>query len=270
MPTGIVIGVSALAVVGLTMKLAQAKISLHKPAKTSTVSQVQKRNNVSNATNATDAREPSNEGSSDRNSGQEQASLSLRSRVGIQAFGCGMIPRVGAGITLGDHLVLTDAHVVAGASAIELAINGSATTAVIVHLDPNLDLALLQVNSHFPWAEFERISFGKARKGDQGWVTLLRNERLRPTVVHILRPVKITTEDIYVNGQVTRSGYEIQASTRPGDSGAAVMVQGKVVGLLWSRSQLSEQRAWLTDTSSVASLISTPNLWRIPKDTRCR
>jgi Trypsin-like peptidase domain len=205
------------------------------------------------------------------NAQQNLSARSLRSRVGIQAFGCGLIPRTGAGVTVGSHLVLTDAHVVAGSTSIEVKIDGHSTKAMLVHLDPNLDLALLQVvDRHITWSEDQRVSFGTAAKGDQGWVTLLRNERLVPTPVEILRPVSITTEDIYVNGSVTRAGYEIKGSTRPGDSGTAVLVHGKIVGLLWSKSQLSNERAWLTDTSSIAGLIAGPQRWNIPKDTRCR
>jgi S1-C subfamily serine protease len=198
------------------------------------------------------------------------AGLSVHSHVGIGAFGCGMIPRVGAGVTVGKRLVLTDAHVVAGASSLELSADDSIVKGTLVHLDPNLDLALIQVDRNFPWPIKRGVPFGKARKADQGWVTLVRNDQLRAVPVRILRPVIITTEDIYVKGSVTRAGYEIQASTRPGDSGAAVMVGGKIVGLLWSRSQLTNQRAWLTDTASVVRLIDSPKRWRIPKDTRCR
>jgi hypothetical protein len=203
-------------------------------------------------------------------SSQVLASLSLHSRVGIQAFGCGTIPRTGAGVTVGRHVVLTDAHVVAGSASIELSIDGVTTPGVVVHLDPNLDLALIKVHRQISWSDDQRVTFGTAVRGDQGWVTLLRNGLLVPTPVRILRPVSITTEDIYVKGSVTRAGYEIQESTRPGDSGSAVMVDGKVVGLLWSRSQLSDRRAWLTDTSSVSDLVDAPRRWRIPKDTRCR
>jgi Trypsin-like peptidase domain len=202
--------------------------------------------------------------------GKDFAWLSRHSRVGIRAFGCGMIPRVGAGVAVGNRLVLTDAHVVAGANSFELSTDDSIVKGTLIHLDPDLDLALVQVSKSGSWPIVQGVRFGKAEKADYGWVTLLRNEQLRPTSVRILRPVTITTEDIYVNGSVTRAGYEIQASTRPGDSGAAVIVDGKIVGLLWSRSQLSDQRAWLTDTSSVAGLIDSPERWNIPKDTRCR
>jgi small nuclear ribonucleoprotein (snRNP)-like protein len=204
------------------------------------------------------------------NSAQVLASRSLHSRVGIQAFGCGMIPRSGAGVAVGNHLVLTDAHVVAGSTSVELSNDGVTMKGVLVHLDPNLDLALVKVNRQVSWSDDQRVTFGSAVKGDQGWVTLLRNEQLVPTPVRILRRVSITTENIYVEGSVTRAGYEIKGSTRPGDSGAAVMVRGNVIGLLWSRSQLSDRRAWLTDTSSVVGLIDSPRGWRIPKDTRCR
>lgn len=198
------------------------------------------------------------------------ATASLNSRVGIRAFGCGMIPRLGAGVTIADHLVLTDAHVVAGSTSLELLIDGRTTEGTVVHLDPRLDLALIQVTADFVWPENRNLTFGSATKGDSGWVTLLRNDALKPTRVRVIRPVNISTEDIYVSGRVTRLGYEIEAATRPGDSGAAVTVGGKVIGLLWSRSRLSDNRAWVTDTTTLAQMSKNPKGWVVPTDTRCR
>jgi Trypsin-like peptidase domain len=198
------------------------------------------------------------------------ATASLNSRVGIRAFGCGMVPRLGAGVTIAGRLVLTDAHVVAGSTSLELRIDGRTASGTVVHLDPRLDLALIQLTADFAWPENRNLTFGSATKGDSGWVTLLRDDTLKPTRVRVIRPVTIITEDIYVNGRVTRRGYEIEAATRPGDSGAAVTVGGKVIGLLWSRSRLSDNRAWVTDTSTLALLSKNPKGWVVPADTRCR
>jgi S1-C subfamily serine protease len=196
--------------------------------------------------------------------------IALASTVSIRGFGCGLVPRGGAGVVVGEGLILTDAHVVAGSTRLELTIAKRRTTGTVVHLDPNLDLALVQVSAMFGSTKHLIVPIGRASKGDIGSVAILRDDRLQPLRVPVLRPVSITTEDIYIQGQVTRAGYELQATTRPGDSGAAMIVHGHVAGLLWSRSQLSETRAWATDAGPLGPQLGSPALRSVPSDTRCR
>jgi Trypsin-like peptidase domain len=196
--------------------------------------------------------------------------MAVASTVSIRGFGCGLVPRGGAGVVVAEGLVMTDAHVVAGSARLEVTVGTRLTSATVVHLDPKLDLALLQLNPTFGSIRGLIVPIGSAAKGDVGSVAIIRNDRLQSLRITVLRPVSITTEDIYVQGQVTRAGYELQATTRPGDSGAPVIVRGHVTGLLWSRSQLSDTRAWATNPSPLVPQLGSPRLRSIPADTRCR
>jgi S1-C subfamily serine protease len=198
------------------------------------------------------------------------AQIALASTVSIRGFGCGLVPRGGAGVVVGDGLILTDAHVVAGSTRLELTVGARITDGTVVHLDPNLDLALVQVNPRFGSTSNLIVGLGRARKGDAGTVAILRQDRLQSLRVPVLRAVSITTEDIYVKGQVTRSGYELQARTLPGDSGSALIVHGRVVAVLWSRSQITDARAWATDVAPIAAQIGAVAPRTVPSDTRCR
>jgi S1-C subfamily serine protease len=202
--------------------------------------------------------------------GKTDAHIALDSTVTIRGFGCGLVPRGGAGVVVGERLVLTDAHVVAGASRLELAIGGRPTTGAVVHLDPDLDLALVQVNPHFASTSDLIVPLGPAAKGDQGTVAIRRHDRFETVPMPVLRAVRMTTEDIYVQGHVTRSAYELLATTQPGDSGSAVIVDGRAVAILWSRSRLNDHRAWATDARPIAPQIASLSARRIPSDTRCR
>ena len=166
---------------------------------------------------------------------------------------------------IGPRLVLTSAHVVAGATAIGLtAADGSAATGTVVHLDPDLDLALVETDHDLA----RPLVVGRADPGDVGTVVVRRDERLQSMSVEVVRPVTIRTEDIYIQGHVLRPGYELEASIEPGDSGGVVVVDGRAVAVVWSRSRQDENRAWAIDSNAIADAIAGTGR-SVPVDTHC-
>ncbi len=73
--------------------------------------------------------------------------------------------------------------------------------------------------------------------------------------MRIRRRVNIRTEDIYIEGETLRPGFELDAGIESGDSGGAVMVDGKVVGVIWARSNKYDERAYAIDAVRAADLI---------------
>jgi len=65
--------------------------------------------------------------------------------------------------------------------------------------------------------------------------------------VIMARPVTIRTEDVYVEGETLRPGFELTADIVEGDSGGAVTVGGEVVGVVWARSRTDADRAYAID-----------------------
>ena len=191
--------------------------------------------------------------------------LPLDAAVQVRVAGCRSIDHLGQGSMIGDRLVLTSAHVVAGGTAIELtAADGSVAQGTVVHLDPDLDLALVETDHPIG----RPLAIGRARRGETGTVVLRRDDRLQETVVAIIRPVTIRTEDIYIQGKVERAGYELGATIEAGDSGGVVVAHGRAVAVVWSRSRLDQRRAWAIDPNVITDAID--GIGRsVPADTHC-
>jgi S1-C subfamily serine protease len=189
----------------------------------------------------------------------------MEAAVQLRVAGCRSIEHLGQGSMIGPRLVLTSAHVVAGATAIELtAADGNTASGTVVHLDPDLDLALVEIDHELG----RPLAIGRADRGDVGTIVVRRDDRLQPMQVGVVRPVTIRTEDIYIQGHVLRPGYELDAMIEPGDSGGVVVVDGQAVAVVWSRSRQNDSRAWAIDPNAIAGAISGSGRM-VPADTHC-
>lgn len=176
--------------------------------------------------------------------------------VGIVATGCDVAPSNGSGMTVAAGVILTSAHVVAGATAISVRIPGRGDQeATVVGFDPEMDLAYLTVER--PPGGRMRVSSGHVAPGDRGVAWVYRDGAVTEVPVRIRRRVQIRTEDIYVEGETLRPGYELDAAIRAGDSGAAVVVDGRLVGVIWARSRRFEDRAYAIDPTRAGALLAT-------------
>jgi len=189
----------------------------------------------------------------------------LDAAVQVRVGGCSLIDHLGQGSMIGARLVLTSAHVVAGGTAIELtAADGTTASGTVVHLDPDLDLALVETDRQIG----RPLAVGRADRGDVGTVVVRRDDRLEAMHVGVVRPVTIRTEDIYIDGLVERPGYELDATIQSGDSGSVVVVEGRAVAVVWSRSRQDPSRAWAIDPNAIIDAIGG-NGRSVPADTHC-
>ena len=168
--------------------------------------------------------------------------------VQIVADGCAPVEVHGAGLMVAPGRIATVAHVVAGATQIEVRGTNGSSPATVVYFDPVYDVAVLKVDP----ALAEPIQLGGAEPGDQGTVTVYRDGAPVELPAGVQRRVDIRTADIYGEGTHLRPGYELNVGIEPGDSGGAVVVDGKAVALLWSTSRLAEGRTWAMRTSLIA------------------
>jgi hypothetical protein len=178
------------------------------------------------------------------------------SAVQVVAVGCRSADVHGAGLMVGDGRVATVAHVVAGATRLEVrGVHGTAA-ATVVYFDPILDLAVLKVDPRLATP----VPIGEAASGDQGTVTVYRDDAPVQLTAEVRRPVQINTADIYGLGKHLRPGYELNLDIRPGDSGAVVVVGGKAVALLWATSKEAAARTWAMSASLLTDHLtdSTP------------
>lgn len=145
-----------------------------------------------------------------------------------------------------EPLVLTAAHVVAGAREITVTRADATGVGRVVAFDPDMDLAYLSVDglaTPHPWTIASPASAG----GERGTVYVVRDGETVALAVTVRRRVRIRTEDVYVEGETLRPGYELTAVVEEGDSGGAVAVGGRVIGVVWARSRRADDRAYAID-----------------------
>ena len=165
----------------------------------------------------------------------------------VRADGCGPRTELGTGTSIDDGLVVTAAHVVAGATQVEVIDGrGDARAADVVFFDPALDVAALRPTSAPNGAATLRGTPG--RVGDSGviaaWST---GGSIELQEVDVVQRVTILTTDIYGDIDVERPGLRITATVEPGDSGAMVHLPDGGVGIVWSRSTERADQAWTVD-----------------------
>lgn len=179
--------------------------------------------------------------------GSVDTSAAIAGSVRIEASGCGPRDRNGMATAIDDGLLVTAAHVVAGSDAVEVIDTaGHRSTAEVVMFDPLLDIAALRAADAA--VATVPIRPDRATADDRGVVVVsAADDALESVGVTVVRRASIETTDIYRDTDVTRAGFEIEASIDPGDSGAAVHLPGGIVGVVWARSTVHPDRAWAVD-----------------------
>lgn len=158
-----------------------------------------------------------------------------RSTVRIEGEGCGGVVS-GSGFVADSNLVITNAHVVAGITQpLVVDINGR-HPAVPVVFDPDLDIAVLRTSglagSPLPLAanSYSRGTTAVALGYPNGGP-------LEADTAGVLRQIEARGRNIYNDGIVTRSVYELQTEIDQGNSGGPVVLpDGTVVGVVFARS----------------------------------
>jgi S1-C subfamily serine protease len=144
----------------------------------------------------------------------------------------------GSGFVVGNGLVVTNAHVIAGESSgnTQVLTDDSAYEATPVLFDPSFDLAVLRTDA--PLGPGLSIDAGLVPRGTPG--AILGYPEDGPLTVGpagVTEEVTAIGKDIYNNGTVTRGVYALDANVEPGNSGGPLMGPGgEVVGVVFSRS----------------------------------
>ena len=171
----------------------------------------------------------------------------IAATVRVRADGCGPRTELGTGTVISDGLVVTAAHVVAGAERVEIVDSSGATiTSAVVAFDPDLDVAALRPVSNVEPAAPLRAQPGRA--GERGLVGLVAPDGTVELIgVDVVQRVTIRTTDISRDAPVQRAGLRVAVTVDPGDSGAMVHLPGGGVGIVWSRSTATGDQAWTVD-----------------------
>ncbi|MEX1179117.1 MAG: MarP family serine protease [Nitriliruptor sp.] len=177
------------------------------------------------------------------------------STVNVEADGCGRRFE-GSGFTVADGVVVTNAHVVAGADAVEVRTpDGPLVAADVVVFDPARDLAVLTV-ADLPSAPLE---LGTIEVGAVGVVIGYPGGQDTPRVA----PVEVRDRrtavgrDIYGRDQTERQVLFLAADLQQGDSGSPVVdAAGRVVGVTFAISPDRATSAFALDRAELDAALS--------------
>ena len=187
----------------------------------------------------------------DEHDGDEGTATALTSAVRVEATGCRSRPSIGAGSFIGDELVLTVAHVVAGSDEVRVVLaDGTTSRATVVAIDRAKDLAVLAVEAEAP-----ALPIGRARPGDRGDFVVWRDDAAVAQPFEVITYVDINASNIDHDGSGLRKGFQIDAQVDNGDSGSLLVHRGAAIGVVFARSTGDGGRAWATDIREALPLI---------------
>ena len=151
----------------------------------------------------------------------------------------------GSGFVIGQDLIITNAHVVAGVEnpTVRVKGKGKAFEGTVVYFDPARDVAVIRT-SDFPSVAL-RISEPLSR-GDNAVVAGFPGGGPLTLVPARVRSISESSgTDIYGKEPVTREIYSVSADIKQGDSGAPLFaLDGTVAGLVFASSATDSQTGY--------------------------
>jgi S1-C subfamily serine protease len=183
--------------------------------------------------------------------------------VQIESQGCGGL-LFGSGFPLSEHLVVTNAHVVAGTGRHRvITTGGSRAGATVVWFDPKRDLALLDV----PSVSLTPLRLsGAVRTGTTGAVIGYPGGG-RETVVgaRVVARTQAVGRDIYSSALVRREIYVLRATVRKGDSGGPVVDRsGRPIGVVFAASTVDPNEGYALTNAELQAVLSQAGSKRTP------
>lgn len=157
------------------------------------------------------------------------AASAVASTARISSTGCGTGQAVGSGFFVTPTDLVTNAHVVAGATDTTVTLSGAVHAATVVAFDPEADLALLSV----PTASAPALELGVTApaRGTTG-VALgyPGGGELTTAPATVTATFRAGGPNIYGDGITQRSVVEMTTRIRPGNSGGPLVIAPGVVG----------------------------------------
>ncbi|HEV2369794.1 MAG TPA: MarP family serine protease [Acidimicrobiales bacterium] len=178
------------------------------------------------------------------------------STVKIVAHGCGEILE-GSGFVVAGNLVVTNAHVIAGTSSIQVEDSHTSQSATPIYFDPSLDLAVLRTGSTLPEPPLNLYSGSPVPRGTQSVVLgYPQGGPFNAQPAGVRDEFAATGRNIYGAGLTVRDVYELQAIIRPGNSGGPlVLPDGTVIGVVFSTSATNPDVGYALVSSGLVSRV---------------
>lgn len=187
----------------------------------------------------------------------EVIETATRSTVNVEAEGCGRRYE-GSGFAAAPDTIVTNAHVVAGADAVQVKRpDGTVLDGTVVVFDPDSDLAVVEVPGlDRPALELAPIEVG-AGGAVIGYPGGQDTPRTQALTVEDRRTA--TGRDIYGRQRTEREVLFLSADLRQGDSGSPVLdTQGRVGGVVFAISPDRATAAFALDLSELEAALQAP------------
>ncbi len=182
------------------------------------------------------------------------AALAQASTVKVSSPACGF-QLTGSGVVIRHEYVVTNAHVVAGASSSRVSVGRELADARTVLFDPDLDVALLYV----PGLDAPSLSIAADDPAPRSTGAALGypgGGALTVIPAAVTRSIRAVGRDIYDQGEVSRDVLELHADIQRGDSGGPfVLPDGSVGGIVFAQSRTSEAVGYALSPVSVAERV---------------
>jgi S1-C subfamily serine protease len=173
---------------------------------------------------------------------KDQASV-----VKIEGTGCGGIVE-GSGFVAANNLVLTNAHVVAGIAKPYVIDKYGQFAATPIWFDPNLDLAVLNVNN----LGLPSLNINSALADNGTAAAVLGYPGGGPfqaVPASVVDEFTAVGRNIYNQNNTERNVYEIKATVIPGNSGGPLVnTHGSVIGIIFAQSTVYNQVGYALTT----------------------
>lgn len=185
----------------------------------------------------------------DANSAEVQAAAA--SIVRVRADACSL-ESSGSGWVVAQERVVTNAHVIAGSTAVTVQVGGTGDvlSGRVVAFDPDLDLAILDVPGLSAPALQRTDSLASEAPAVVAGFPL--GGPYRVDAARVRGEIQAMGQDIYGGKGVRREVYALYANAQPGNSGGPLLtIDGRVAGTIFARSLVDETTAYaLTDEAS--------------------
>lgn len=173
--------------------------------------------------------------------------------VKISGEACGKLVS-GSAVVVGDDLLVTNAHVVAGVDRPSLYIDDRVLPATVVRFDPARDVAVVRSagvgRPTLPWAN-------AVDGGDGAAVGFPLGGPQQVVPARISQQVTAEGRDIYDDAHTSRQVLIVAATLQPGDSGGALVdAEGRLTGLVFAIAPDRAGVAYALAESEVAAVIT--------------
>ncbi len=123
---------------------------------------------------------------------------------------------------------------------------GVSHDAVLIYLDLDKDISLIELAS----TASDFLSIGEPETGAPVELLTFRNGEFQPRDATIVRKL-----DISIDGEGDRRGLELRAGIEPGDSGAGVVIDGSLVGVVFGADPVDPNHGWAVSSEEIAEAL---------------